>query len=179
MNITGLTVNLLPKADKANRLHKNVVRVIQGSLLVLLIVMIAAIATLWSLTTLATRQLAVQEQRISVLQERIGTRSSIEQRYHIVVNRANFAEKILSAQARFDLTLERLFSILPQDVRFVSASLVDGSDAVEVKVEAPSLSAFEEFLGVLQTEPLSRTVVTKLHRAPDGTFQFFLLLTFS
>lgn len=179
MNITGFTVNLLPKADEANRRRKNAVRIIQGSLLVLLIVVIAATGTLWSLTALATRQLEDQEQLISALQERIGTRSSIEQRYHIVVNRANVAEKILSAQARFDLTLERLFSILPQDVRFVSASLTNGSDVVEVQVEAPSLAAFEEFLGVLQTEPLSRTVVTKLHRAIDGTFQFYLLLTFS
>lgn len=179
MNITGLTVNLLPKADEANRRRKNAVRVIQGSLLVLLIVVIAATGTLWSLTALVTRQLEAQEQLISALQERIGTRSIIEQRYHIVVNRANVAEKILSAQARFDLTLERLFSVLPRDVRFVSASLTNGSDVVEVQVEAPSLAAFEEFLGVLQTEPLSRTVVTKLHRAIDGTFQFYLLLTFS
>lgn len=179
MNITGITVNLLPKADPANRRRKNAVRVIQGSLFILLIVVIAAIAALWSSTALATRQLAAQEQLISGLQERIGARSSIEQRYHIVVNRANVAEKILSAQSRFDLTLERLFRIFPQDVRFISVSLVSDSDVVKVQVEALSLSAFEEFLGVLQTEPLSRTVVTKLHRAVDGTFQFFLLLTFS
>lgn len=179
MNITGLTVNLLPKADEANRKRRNAVRIIQGSLLVLLIVVIAATGSLWLLTTLRTRQLAAQEQQISALQERIGARSSVEQRYHIVVDRANVAEKILSTQARFDLTLERLFSILPQDVRFVSASLVDGNDAMEVQVETSSLSAFEELLGVLRTEPLSRTVVTKLHRETDGTFQLYLFLTFS
>ena len=179
MNIAGLTVNLLPKANEANRRRKTLVKVVQGSLLILLIVVIAATLTLWTLTAREARQLLAEEQRISALQERIGARSSVEQRYHIVVNRVTVAEKILSARERFDLTLERLFSIFPKGIRFVSASLVVGDDTMEVRVELPSFSAFEELLGVLRSEPLSRTVVTKLHRAIDGTFQFYLLLTFS
>ena len=178
MNIAGLTVNLLPKANEANRRRKTLVKVVQGSLLILLIAVIAATLTLWTLTAREARQLSAEEQQISALQERIGARSSVEQRYQLVVNRDNFAEKILSAQERFDLTLERLYSVLPQGVRFVSASFVVGNDTVEVRVEAPSFSAFEEFLDVLQREPLSKTVVTKLHRTVDGTFQFYLLLTF-
>lgn len=177
--LSGSTVNLLPKATDANRRRRSLIRAIQVALLLLLVAVVGVIATLWSVTALRTRELASQEQRISALQGRISTRSSVEQRYHLVVNRATLAQKIFSGQVRFDRTLEQLFEVLPEGVDFVSVSLTDSADTIEVSVETSSLSALQELLSVLRADPLSRTVITEQQRTADGTYELNFSLTFS
>lgn len=177
--LSGFTVNLLPKATDANRRRRSLIRAVQAALLLLLVVVVGAIAMMWSMTALSTRKLVQEEQRIGALQNRIGARSSVEQRYHLVLNRATLAQKIFSEQQRFDRILEQLFGVLPEGVDFVSASLTDSADTIEVSVETSSLSALQELLSALRADPLSRTVITKQHRSADGTYELNFNLTFS
>lgn len=170
-------INLLPTADDSVVRQRTIARVMFLILVVVLIATLVGYGLLWSTALLGRRQLRREEERIQVLQAHIGSNSPIEQQYHLVANRLQAAESIMTTRLPLDSLMKQLAEVVPPEASLISAKFSDVSSAVDIRVSFSTLSGLDDLMNRVQSGSASRVIVVQEYRMQDGTIQFDLRLS--
>lgn len=170
-------INLLPSAGDAVVRERTVAKVLSLTTVVAFVSVLVGIGSLWSATLVGRAALRREEERIRVLQERIGTSSTVEQQYHLVSDRLSAAESVVAARPPLEQLMERLTDVLPPEASLISAKFSELSSSVDIRVSFPTFAGLRELMARIQSGSAARVIVVQEYRMQDGTIQFDLRLS--
>lgn len=172
-------INLLPREEYGYRKKQQILQVINLFMFVIVIGLGIVTALVWSVTFVLTRQVAIEEQKIASLQQRLSNLSPKEQKLQLLSNRLTTAAKILSDRSPLQDRIDNLSAKLPTGVTIVSVSVDDRNKSITLTVKSDTYSGFGNLLPILGSTGFEFAKADKISRGDDGIYTISLEVTLS